>query len=265
MYTIYSPGGNNTALIEGTEYSAAEKKTISSQILQKETDVEQVGFVKFGKEPQLVMAGGEFCGNATRTVAWLACQGKKGFAGITVSGSTSKLSGGVDVNGNAWAEMPVSKDRNIVQTISEDTSLVRMEGIAHIVTTRSTQSILEETATKTVKDAAYSLLETQGLITSEPAAGVMFVNNAEGICSITPVVYVRDIETLFEETACGSGTIAVVIQEAMKQKRNIAFSILQPSGMSIIGSVKIVRGLISRATISGTVKYLRSGKINLAT
>ena len=64
-YMIYNPAGNITALVIGDEYNLEQRRLINSKIMEKETKVEQVGFLS-KKDRKLTMAGGEFCGNATR-------------------------------------------------------------------------------------------------------------------------------------------------------------------------------------------------------
>ena len=68
-YAICRPGGNDTALVYGSDYTQEQKKCINDAIMKKHSNVEQVGFIDFNKKPELQMAGGEFCGNATRSAA----------------------------------------------------------------------------------------------------------------------------------------------------------------------------------------------------
>ena len=52
----------------------------------------------------------------------------------------------------------------------------------------------------------------------EEAAGVMFIERKNGKIILSPVVFVKEINTLFYETACGSGSVAVGIYESFKNK-----------------------------------------------
>ena len=62
----------------------------------------------------------------------------------------------------------------------------------------------------------------------------MFVNRIDDEnIEISPVVFVRAINTLFYETACGSGTTAVGVYESAKRGEGIDINILQPSGNTI--------------------------------
>ena len=64
-YIIYNPAGNITALVLGDEYNSEQRKLINNAIMEREKRVELVGFLS-QKDKKLTMAGGEFCGNATR-------------------------------------------------------------------------------------------------------------------------------------------------------------------------------------------------------
>jgi histidine racemase len=102
-YIIYDPGGNKTAFVIGDYYK--NKKEINDIILSKHKDVEQVGFIST-KENKLTMAGGEFCGNATRCAAYYYLKGKEGTIKINVSGTNKLIMGGVDNLGNAFSQIP---------------------------------------------------------------------------------------------------------------------------------------------------------------
>ncbi len=64
-YKIYIPSGNPTALVIGIEKDLEKRKEINNAIMSKYDFIEQVGFIN-PNNPELIMAGGEFCGNATR-------------------------------------------------------------------------------------------------------------------------------------------------------------------------------------------------------
>lgn len=67
----------------------------------------------------------------------------------------------------------------------------------------------------------------------------------------------RDIKTLFYETGCASGTTAVAIIEALKQKQNISsLPILQPAGSPLLANVRLSKNQVSFAEIGGPVSIL---------
>ena len=112
--TILNPGGNITALIEGTNRPLEERKMINDKIMTEFPMVEQVGFIDYSPT-RLVMAGGEFCGNATRCAAFLTLKGKLGKTNISVSGTNKSLKTRIDRQGIVWAQMPIFKNRDCVR------------------------------------------------------------------------------------------------------------------------------------------------------
>ena len=67
-YIKYNPSGNITALVIGDKYTQKERKQINNEIMKYDKKIEQVGFLSDYKN-KITMAGGEFCGNATRCAA----------------------------------------------------------------------------------------------------------------------------------------------------------------------------------------------------
>lgn len=112
--TILNPGGNITALVDGADRSLDERKIINDKIMAKFPRVEQVGFISYSPL-QLVMAGGEFCGNATRCVAFLSLKRKPGKINVSLSGINQSLKARIDRQGKVWAQMPIFKNRDCVR------------------------------------------------------------------------------------------------------------------------------------------------------
>ena len=254
-YIVYIPSGNPTALVMGLEKDPLERKKINDEIMGLYDDfVEQVGFVNTDiNNPELMMAGGEFCGNATRSAVKYYLNDKKGNLKMKVSGVPEKLNAGMDEDGNAWVDMPIIKGpyEESVKKINEISAIVKMYGITHVVI--ESGDINKEYTKEELKKYAYSILERQNLL-CEDAAGVMFVNRIDDEnIEISPVVFVRSINTLFYETACGSGTTAVAIYESAKKRENIDLNILQPSGNTINVKTDVDDKNIYNVRISGKV------------
>lgn len=235
---IGRPGGNDTALINGIEFNPLIRKDISLAIMEKYPNVEQVGFIDLSNsnKPKLQMAGGEFCGNATRLTAYLALRGEPGEIEIEISGVNQPLNAGVDQQGYAWVQMPIrSGNVNFLLEKRDGFSLVNLEGITQVVTQLDKQLTPQQ-----LKKSAMVIIKKLGLDQSVPATGVMFLSETESGTSIEPVVWVRDIESLFYETACGSGTCAVGIVKAMEQKSNLDnYPVMQPSGLPIFVNISL--------------------------
>lgn len=261
--SIIRPGGNDTALVKGI-VSETDKKNINNSIMQSFPNVEQVGFYEYdakNSKATLEMAGGEFCGNATRSLAYLLLKGKKGELSIKVSGTNRSLKAGIKISNTAFSYMPIYKNLTSVQKLDKDTYLVEIEGITHLIVTKSENLKPEE-----LKRRAKELLDKKGLLYSRLASGVMFVSENKNDNSIfmEPIVWVRDIETLFYETACASGTTAVGLFLAKyKKTANQPISIKQPSGKNINVEIKVKNNSIYDATINGPIELLTDTSISV--
>lgn len=257
QYSVLRPGGNDTALVVGVETDPKKRKKVNDKIMSQHSNVEQVGFVNLDPyNAELMMAGGEFCGNATRSTAWLSLDGQPGEISIKVSGVGSRLRAGVDEEGNAWAQMPIYADPSRVTFLDDGRAVVAMEGITHVVM----DDIYPDASPEELKEIALGILQELGLDKAVAASGVMFLTPSESGVSMRPVVLVRDIDTLFYETACGSGTTAVGLLEALKQGKSVEVSITQPSGMSITIKVAFDGSQFKQAVISGPVEVLNKNE-----
>ena len=249
-YYLYSPCGNDTALVEDVRISSNERKIINDLIMNKHNNIEQVGFVD-KKEYLLTMAGGEFCANAVRCAVKYYLKDKKGKIKIRVSGGYV-VEAGIDNEGNVWAQMPIKKNYKPVRKLDEGVYEVTLKGIKHIVVDVkiskkyiSSSKKIKETAVKFIKK--YNIKEKK-------AVGVVFLEKKDAELRIHPVVWVKRIDTLFYETACGSGTTAVALLEAFKSRKSTTVRLIQPSGECIVSKVELVHGKVNNAVIYGKVK-----------
>lgn len=262
-YSIFRPGGNDTCLINGTDVDSALRKRLNDQIMKDHPNVEQVGFVANPDDPQLVMAGGEFCGNATRSAAYKYLNGCPGELKLRVSGVNSELRAGVSDTAEAWAQMPVYPDLSKIQRDlqREFFFTVEMEGMTHCVVFE--EGIEKELENERIKENAAKILRERELDLC-PAAGVIYVRSKKNGWEIVPVVHVKSISTFFLETACGSGTTALGLVLAKKNKQSITHvPIMQPSGHTIKVSVNYSEDGFQYAEIRGVVEELGSGSISL--
>ena len=248
-YLNFVPGGNDTAFVFGLEFTNEEKKIINDKIMRDSPNVEQVGFLGDRDNPELVMAGGEFCGNATRSAAFYYLDGKDGEITLKVN-SKDYIKAGVK-DKKAWCEIPLKKSGKIVEKINDNIYKVNMEGMTTLV-------VLENEASKylvdkdNLKSQAKELMAEYELLDSE-AVGVMFLENINGTLKINPIVWVNSIDTLFYETACGSGTTATAIVKSFINKKGLTLDVLQPSSHVITASISLDENGISNAVISGNV------------
>ena len=149
--------------------------------------------------------------------------------------------------------MPVNKHLDDITNVSDGYYLVNMEGITHLVITPEfSKEFLSDKSD--IKAQAIELLNKFDLL-SKPAAGVIFVGEQDSIgrYSIHPCVYVSSINTMFYETACGSGTIAAGLVFCYLDKKSINVPLIQPSGKVIHAVIDVSNGEVTSAVISGPV------------
>lgn len=252
-YQIFIPGGNDTALVFGLEQNIHVRKYINDSIMERFPNIEQVGFLSEDfSQPQLLMAGGEFCGNAARAAAWYYLGGMPGELELRVSGVNDVLRAGVTAENKAWIQMPVCRKLNDVHKLEEGFFIVRMEGITHIVILPQ-QSDAYLKSKQDLKILGKKILEHYQLL-DNLAAGVIFLEEDGNVMKIHPCVYVSGINTMFYETACGSGTIAVGLVMAFINKVSVDISLIQPSKKVIKAVVNCQGTTVKNAYIIGKIE-----------
>ncbi|MGN1032628.1 MAG: hypothetical protein ACI4PU_04140, partial [Intestinibacter sp.] len=203
-------------------------KSVAKNILENTNyGAEQVGFVKkpiMGGDIRLEMMGGEFCGNASRSIGMLFAHQNNiqdGTIYVEITGSDRPLITRVDLEKEtSEIEMPIPKGiENIYVDGLGDFPIVIIEGINHIIA--ENLDATEENFEK-FKKAVYENYDVE-------AFGVMFLDIEKKY--ITPVVYVKDTDTVFFESSCGSGTLATISYLGKDLNDGcLKYSINQPGG-----------------------------------
>ncbi|WP_243838181.1 diaminopimelate epimerase [Nitratidesulfovibrio liaohensis] len=289
----FSPGGNTTILVTDPVPAPLRAAVAAELMGEHHVHAEQVGFVTLaGTYPRIDMMGGEFCGNACRSLAALLALKRVLHAGPggLMSGeiASSGVSGTLPVRvvhtphgPDAAVRMPlpppapsaypasadtaepvcVDKDRvpqdatafRLVQPLGEGLELVRLPGITHLLLDASVHPFPGDWQVK-----ACMLIARHGL-NDEPAAGCIWHHGPLAAPSITPVVRVRDTGSILLESACGSGSLAYGLHRAAMDGGEIALAVRQPSGATIRVSVSRRAGLTPEAWIGGTVRHVAGG------
>lgn len=249
-YYLYSPCGNDTALVEESNIDEQTKKILNDKIMKLHPNIEQVGFVNVDKF-KLTMAGGEFCGNATRCAAYYYLKGDIGELEIDVS-NNMRIKAGIDIEKRAWSQIPLNSKKDFVNEIDNQIYEVILNGIKYVILEEEiSKKYLQDK--KNIKTNAMEILKKYQIKDAE-AIGVIFLENFKGKKKIHPVVWVRNINTLFYETACGSGTTAVAILETLKSNKSKKIDIIQPSNQIITAKINLNKGNIEGAYIFGNIK-----------
>lgn len=234
-------------------------QTIATQLLAlEELAGEQVAFVT--GDTSMEMCGLEFCGNASRSFGLMLAK-QRGLQGtgkiqISVSGCDEVL--GVDVdtaNNYTRVKMPSplsigTLDNTPIQKLN-GSAIVDLGGILHVILTdvEPTLQIFNQ-----IKD--FILAEF-----NPPAIGAMFFDCEQN--KLTPVVYVRDVDTTYFEGSCGSGSTAVAAAFCAEEKNGIfQFELQQPAGM-IISTIEKAHGTIKNVWIQGPVSLSEIKEITI--
>ena len=215
-YILADPEGNRTLLV----FSPVEREDYQETaraLLDECPEAEQVGFVKEPVEyagcelPCMEMCGLEFCGNATRAFAFYEASRQDPPLDeivVKVSGTEDPLRAWIDHDrAVVRLSMPIPYAMRRISISLTDTDgregrnvsgeLVEMEGIAHLIVMDVKP---EEDTFVALRDYVYENIEEY------PAFGVMFVDISADM--MTPVVYVKDVDTVYFEGSCASGTVA---------------------------------------------------------
>lgn len=253
-YKVLNPGGNKTALVKGINYTDKQKRLINKLIMEKYLDVEQVGFLSNEKN-RLEMAGGEFCVNATRCAVYEYLKGEKGELEISVSGAEKMLKGKVIDNDKVEVTMKIEKDLKDLIEMKNDFTCVKIDGI---LTAVSNEEKSEKYIEKLKENEELTKIELKEIMkkelnSKEKAEGIMLLEKENGNIRINPIVWVKEIDTVFYETACGSGSLGTAIYEVLNNK-STSSKLIQPSNYTIEIDLDVKDNYIKNAKICGVVK-----------
>ena len=217
------PSGNITLFVLDP-VPAGDRAGLAARLMAG-SDAEQVGFVcppVMGGAGRLEMAGGEFCGNATRAFGMLMSQrlGRPSRVQVEVSGCSAPVAVEVDWSAKtARAQMPLPRSVRLLGPEGCTGTLVDLAGIAHLV----------------VEDVPPGLdffQRAEPLFRDIPgleAYGVIFLDSKRG--TMTPLVKVPAAGSLVWEGSCGSGSLAAAIAQSRKSPDGpFVRSYLQPAG-----------------------------------
>ena len=241
-----NPAGNITQFVLDP-VPFGDRAGIAARLLDlPDFEAEQVGFVcppLHRGAGRMEMAGGEFCGNATRAFGMLVAQQKGGLSQVLVevSGCAGPVPVDVDWNaGSARTHMPLPRSVRPVQTDGLTGTLVDLGGIAHLVVENAVPS-LDFFARVEPLFQDFSELE---------AYGVIFLDTA----AMTPLVKVPAVGSLVWEGSCGSGSLAAALAQSQDAPDGLFVrDYTQPAGVIQV-SVLRQNGSTVSASIGGPVK-----------
>ena len=227
-YFRANPCGNITGFVVAPVYPGYRKAYTDCIMEQIDKDVEQVGFISpayEGAPLRMDMMGGEFCANATRAYGLYSASFYDTDGLVDIEVYVSGHEGTTDViadveNQKAYVALDAPIGRENLTIDGKDCTLIKLPGISHLV--------VEAEEDKGFVDKALEVLKKDH---KDEAYGVLFFNKEK--LEMIPYVYVEGSETLFRESSCGSGTIAVVNyleDDIAKLDEDYKISIKNPAG-----------------------------------
>lgn len=262
-----NPTQNMTILVE-SPISRKDQPTIASQLMNYDSVfAEQVGFIEAplfypDSWARIQMMGGEFCGNATLSLAALLSIDRdlpleiQTQIPIESSGTEQLIQCEVTRKEDhilTSLTLPTPSKIGLTTLMLEersyDLTVVYLDGITHIIL--PVQSVTQEDIyfAEKATQAWQNRFETDAL-------GLMLLEEKE--YRITPLVYVKSTDSLIWERGCGSGTAAIGAYLAHKAQQSINAPIAQPGG-DIVVKVGYSSGSITTLTITGKVKIAARG------
>ena len=238
------PAGNITLFVMDP-VPAVRRASLAARLMELPgLGIEQVGFrcpPSPGCDGRMEMAGGEFCGNATRAYGQLIARemGGAGRVRLEVSGCGHPVTVITDLSaGTAQAEMPLPLYAEKVDAAGGGV-LVHLGGIAHLVA-------------EGVEPALDFFERAEPLLQAVPgldAYGVIFLKDGR----LTPLVKVPAAGSLVWEGSCGSGTLAAAVAQSLSASDGqFVRDYIQPAGTVQAGVVRR-GGRMTAAWIGGPV------------
>jgi diaminopimelate epimerase len=229
-YRVFlTAGGNPTGIIQFPDNSKRlEYPKIARYFMSRDSRLEQFGFLE--GQNNFYMSGGEFSGNGAAAAAWLIYKTTKNpLGGFSMSGLKKPVSYKIFDNKRVQCEFFDSqlKSRKVVIDNEIKGVLIEMDGIRHFVLDSKFKFINNQNYYKTL----YKKIIQKLNLDQKSAVGVIWQRRTGREIKIDPIVRVKDIDSFFYETACGSGSLAVLIANGRKN-----LSVIQPSGKNILAS-----------------------------
>jgi diaminopimelate epimerase len=254
-YIKSDPTKNITVLVE-TPVPEESQACAAEKIMELMPDCEQVGFIgdADGCDAALRMMGGEFCGNASLSLAALLSErgNTDGRFRLRVSGADEPVT--VDIKKTSAGDyygtvaMPLPLEIREYDFGRYTAPVVRFPGISHAIVERPMPAALCEMVIR----------EWSAAVGAE-AFGIMLLERGAG--RLTPIVYVRSTDTVVRESSCASGTAAAAALAASKNGE-ASLRLTQPGGV-MEAAASAADGLVTRLSLSAGVRIAGRGTVTI--
>ena len=228
-YIIFDPSKNITALVD-SKVDVKDFKDVAKKIIDREPSVEQVGFLSSEEDADIAlrMAGDEFCGNATMCAAvYYGIKNNLSDAKVRVKVYSIDNLLEVDIkkiNKNEWEGtlmMPKPTEiKDVTFLDGKKYPVIFFSSIAHVI-------IKNDLDNTFLKSYAESEIKKWCEFLNVKSLGIMYYD--ENDKKLTPLVYVKSVDTLFWENACASGTAAIGYWLSYEKNDLVNIDVVQPS------------------------------------
>lgn len=265
-YVKADPTQNMTILVETPVPRGQQQRIASLLMAYNSVFAEQTGFLESPVNPdaqmRLQMMGGEFCGNATMSLAAYLVHklhppmDSSHDVCLEVSGAEGLLHCQIAVKDGFYlgrVQMPVPRkieEKKLpLDGALYNVTMVFMPGITHLVVPAG-----EIPGDK--KDFARRAAYAWESFITEDAFGILLYDGSTGY--MDPLVYVRPTRTMVWERGCGSGTAAIGSYLAYTAGADAYAEISQPGGViSVRAGWR--EGAVSQVSIEGQVRIAARG------
>lgn len=259
-----SPTENMTILIQTPVPREQHLVVAEKLIAYGSVYAEQAGYIEEAENPmaekRLQMMAGEFCGNASLSLAaWLAKEkglpiGEKTEIILEVSGADSLVRCEMKreekgFSGRVAMPLPKGIEKKTFALDGESLELtaVVFEGITHIIVP---VSLWGENGTEKAEQAAKAWAGEM------PAAfGILLFDEEKG--ELYPLVSVENVSLIWER-GCGSGTSAIGAYLAARAGKSVSVKLKQPGGIMGV-EAEYKNGTIKALSITGNVSIVAEG------
>lgn len=256
-----NPTENMTILVTDPVPRAQHSAVAEALMAYASVGGEQVGFLEEptlpGARMRLQMMGGEFCGNATMSLAALLAfqenlpDGGEAVYPLEVSGADGIVPCRIRRSGDVCRGtvcMPLPEEiREVDFPDGVRCPVVFFPGIAHAIVR---EGVLRSSDAPRCIPRWCEACETDAL-------GVILADDA--LDRIRPLVYVRSTDSSVWERGCGSGTAALGAYLAHERRGDAALDVAQPGG-TIRVEARWDGERVSRLEISGDVRLAATGE-----
>ena len=261
-FAKFDPTGNTTILVRTPVPREEQPRVAEALMAHNSLCAEQVGFLEAPTLPgacaRLQMAGGEFCGNASMSLAAqlaldenLPCGAEREYP-LEVSGAGGIVPCRVARSGESAftgaVGMPLPEEiTEMALPSGRRVPLIRFQGIAHML-------VAEDALFPAEAEAIIP-----GLCDALDADALGLLLMCPEPLRMRPLIYVRSIDTAVWESGCGSGSAALGAYAALRAQRDVFLKIAQPGG--VIGVRAIwEHDRVGAIEIQGNVRLAADGE-----